>query len=152
MMDTEKGPLGAANENEAVAEEKEELMRIGDMAKTYGVTLRALRFYEDKGMLSPLREGSTRLYTRRDNARLKLILLGRKIGFSLREVKQLIDLYDPNGTNTKQLRTALEKSERQLTRLHKQREQIDEAVNDLLRLMDTLRQQLAERTPAAAAN
>ena len=75
------------------------------MAKKFGVTLRTLRFYEDKGLLSPQRDGTTRLYSRRDRARLKLILLGRKVGFSLRDVKQIMDLYDPNGTNTKQLRT-----------------------------------------------
>ncbi len=91
------------------------------MAKKYGVTLRTLRFYEDKGLLNPKRDGSTRLYTRRDKARLKLILLGRKVGFSLRDVKQMMDLYDPTGSNTKQLRLALDKSEKQLARLQKQR-------------------------------
>ena len=89
--------------------------------RSHDVTLRTLRFYEDKGLLNPQRDGSTRLYTRRDNARLKLILLGRKVGFSLREVKQMIDLYDPTGSNTKQLRLTLDKSERQLARLQKQR-------------------------------
>ena len=89
------------------------------MAKKYGVTLRTLRFYEDKGLLSPKRDGTTRLYTRRDSRRLKLILLGRKVGFSLREVKQIMDLYDPSGSNTKQLQLALEKSEKQLGRLRK---------------------------------
>ena len=81
-----------------------QLFKIGDMAKMFGVTLRTLRFYEDKGLLSPIREGSNRLYTRRDRARLKLILLGRKVGFSLRDVKQMMDLYDPAGSNAKQLR------------------------------------------------
>ena len=84
------------------------------MAKKYGVTLRTLRFYEDKGLINPKRDGSTRLYSRRDKARLKLILLGRKVGFSLRDVKQIMDLYDPKGANTKQLRLALDKSEKQL--------------------------------------
>ena len=77
-------------------------IRIGDMAREFGITLRALRFYEDKGLLDPKREGSTRLYTARDVSRLKLIMLGRKIGFSLREVKQIMDLYDPQGSNAKQ--------------------------------------------------
>ena len=99
--------------------------------RTYGVTLRTLRFYEDKGLLSPKRDGSTRLYTRRDSARLKLILLGRKVGFSLRDVKQMMDLYDPTGSNTKQLRLTLEKSEKQLARLQKQRAVIDEAIGEL---------------------
>ncbi len=67
-----------ANTNDAVSKTGEDYIRIGEMAKKYGVTLRTLRFYEDKGLINPKREGSTRLYSRRDNARLKLILLGRK--------------------------------------------------------------------------
>jgi DNA-binding transcriptional MerR regulator len=141
----------AANSNDMPAAAGEELARIGDMAKRFGVTLRALRFYEDKGLLSPLREGSTRLYTRRDRARLKLILLGRKVGFSLRDVKQIIDLYDPSGSNTKQLRLALDKCEKQLVRLHKQRDMIDEAIGELSGTISTVRSMLAERTRQASA-
>ena len=122
-----------------------DLVRIGEMAKTFGVTLRTLRFYEDKGLLSPVREGTTRLYTRRDRTRLKLILLGRKVGFSLREVKQMIDLYDPTGSNARQLRVALEKSERQLGRLQKQRAQLDEAISELAEMADAIRQRLLDR-------
>ena len=129
---------------------EDDLSRIGDLAKTFGVTLRTLRFYEDKGLLAPRREGATRLYTRRDKARLKLILLGRRIGFSLRDVKQMIDLYDPTGSNTRQLKLALEKSEKQLARLQKQRMAIDEAVTELETMMGTVRGMLAER-PAQSA-
>jgi DNA-binding transcriptional MerR regulator len=139
--------------DDAVSDAQEEYTRIGDMAKSFGVTLRALRFYEDKGLISPKRDGSTRLYTRRDKARLKLILLGRKVGFSLRDVKQMMDLYDPNGTNIKQLRLTLEKSERQLTRLQKQRAAIDEALSELSDMMTEVRKQLSERAqPTAIAS
>ncbi|MER8780450.1 MerR family DNA-binding transcriptional regulator [Mesorhizobium sp. M1006] len=141
----------AANTNDMSSEAGEELVRIGEMAKKYGVTLRTLRFYEDKGLLKPQRDGSTRLYTRRDRARLKLILLGRKVGFSLRDVKQMMDLYDPNGSNTKQLRLALDKSEKQLARLQKQRALIDDAISELSASMSTVRQMLIERsTPQAS--
>jgi DNA-binding transcriptional MerR regulator len=121
-------------------------LRIGEMAKKFGVTLRTLRFYEDKGLLHPHRDGSTRLYTRRDKARLKLILLGRKVGFSLRDVKQMMDLYDPSGTNTKQLRLALDKSEKQLARLQKQKQVIEDAIDELTNSMTLVRKMLAERT------
>lgn len=142
----------AANTNSITAEAGEELARIGEMAKKYGVTLRTLRFYEDKGLLNPQRDGSTRLYTRRDKARLKLILLGRKVGFSLRDVKQMMDLYDPSGSNTKQLRLALDKSEKQLARLQKQRALIDDAINELSTSMTAVRQMLTERAaPQASA-
>ncbi|MBN9549569.1 MAG: MerR family DNA-binding transcriptional regulator [Alphaproteobacteria bacterium] len=142
----------AANTNDIPAEADEEFVRIGEMAKKYGVTLRTLRFYEDKGLLNPHRDGSTRLYTRRDKARLKLILLGRKVGFSLRDVKQMMDLYDPSGTNTKQLRLALDKSEKQLSRLQKQRALIDDAIGELSNSMSVVRQMLIERTAAPQAS
>jgi DNA-binding transcriptional MerR regulator len=141
----------AANTNDMSDKGGEDLVRIGEMAKKYGVTLRTLRFYEDKGLLNPQRDGSTRLYTRRDKARLKLILLGRKVGFSLRDVKQMMDLYDPTGSNTKQLRLALDKSEKQLARLQKQRALIDDAINELSNSMAAVRQMLSERSAPKAS-
>lgn len=135
------------------AETADEYIRIGEMAKEHGVTLRTLRFYEDKGLIQPKRDGSTRLYSRRDRVRMKLILLGRKFGFSLRDVKQVIELYDPKG-NVKQLRVALDKFEKQLARLHAQRQSIDEAIKELSTMMVTVRQRLAElaMVPAGSAN
>ncbi|MCO5063449.1 MAG: MerR family DNA-binding transcriptional regulator [Rhizobiaceae bacterium] len=120
--------------------------RIGELAKQFGITLRTLRFYEDKGLISPKRDGAMRLYTRRDKARLKLILLGRKVGFSLREVKQMLDLYEPSGSNTRQLKVTLEKSEKQLVRLEKQRSLIDDAIRELTGAMEIVRSDLARRT------
>lgn len=122
--------------------------RIGEMAESFGVTLRALRFYEDKGLIEPKRIGNARLYSQRDKARLRLVLLGRKVGFSLREVKQMMDLYDPNGSNIRQMKVVLEKSERQLGRLEKQRAAIDEAIGDLKSLIATVRGRLDERQSA----
>jgi DNA-binding transcriptional MerR regulator len=112
--------------------------RIGDLAGQFGITLRALRFYEDKGLINPQRNGTTRLYSHRDRARLKLILLGRKVGFSLREVKQLLDLYDPAGSNEAQLRATLEKTAKQEDKLITQRDAIDEALAELRKLMKTV--------------
>jgi len=128
------------------------LMRIGEMAKKHGVTHRALRFYEDKGLLAPRREGSTRLYTRQDIARLKLILLGRKVGFPLREVKKMIDLYDPSGSNIRQLKYALDKSEKQLARLHLERKAIDGAIRQLKVAMKAVRGMLTGDSPEAGRN
>jgi len=150
MMKIVKADIDAANNNSA-PESADGYSRIGELAKKYGVTLRTLRFYEDKGLISPDRDGTTRLYTRRDVARLKLILLGRKVGFSLREVKQMLDLYDPSGSNTKQLKLALDKSEKQLVRLEKQRAMLDEAVLELGTMIETVRTMLNERQTAKAA-
>jgi DNA-binding transcriptional MerR regulator len=151
MMTFNQAGEAVPSNDDAVSETQDEYTRIGEMAKTFGVTLRTLRFYEDKGLISPKRDGSTRLYTRRDKAKLKLILLGRKVGFSLRDVKQIMDLYDPNGANTKQLRLTLDKSEKQLARLQKQRAAIDEAIGDLSDTMATVRRLLAARTATSAA-
>ena len=147
-----KADIDAANSNSADADAGDGYARIGELAKEYGVTLRTLRFYEDKGLLTPHREGTTRLYVRRDVARLKLILLGRKVGFSLREVKQMLDLYDPNGSNAKQLKLALDKSEKQLVRLEKQRAEMDDAISELTSMISAMRAQLAERQPAKVAS
>ena len=142
--------LGAVEELSSTA--PDDFLRIGEIARSYGITLRTLRFYEDKGLLKPKRDGSTRLYSRRDIARLRLVLLGRKVGFSLREVKQMLDLYDPNGSNTKQLKLALDKSEKQLGRLERQRAAIDEAISELTRSIDIVRTMLAQRQFAKAAS
>lgn len=142
-------PAGASSANGP--EISEGYIRIGDMAKQFDVTLRTLRFYEDKGLIHPKREGNTRLYTSRDVTRLQLVLLGRRVGFSLREVKQIMDMYDPAGSNTKQLRTLLDKSERQLGRLEKQRAAIDEAIAELRSAMVGWRSALDARQPMAAS-
>jgi DNA-binding transcriptional MerR regulator len=123
---------------------RDQTSRIGEMASEFGVTLRTLRFYEDKGLLNPQRIGVTRLYSRRDRARLKLILLGKRLGFSLEEVKKMIELYDPHGKNETQLRVALEKGEMQLERLSEQRREIDLAIGELERTLDLVREMLRD--------
>ena len=127
----------------------DEYIRIGDMAKQFDVSLRTLRFYEDKGLLHPKREGNTRLYSHRDVVRLKMIMMGRRVGFSLREVKQLLDLYDPRTNNTKQLRTLVDKSERQLAKLEKERTAIDDAIVELRSAVTKWRSTLADLPPKA---
>jgi DNA-binding transcriptional MerR regulator len=140
MNKFDRADIDAANNNSA----SDGFFRIGELSRTFGVTLRALRFYEDKGLIAPRRDGTTRLYTARDVARLKLILLGRKVGFSLREVKQILELYDPEKSSARQLRAVLEKSERQLVKLDRQRADLDEAVEELGRVIETLRGQISE--------
>jgi DNA-binding transcriptional MerR regulator len=119
-------------------DQDEPTYRIGDLAAEFGVTLRTLRFYEDKDLLSPKRIGVTRLYSRRDRARLKLILLGKRLGFSLEEVKKMIELYDPRGKNITQLQVALEKGRSQMATLKQQREELDTAIDELQRTIVTV--------------
>jgi DNA-binding transcriptional MerR regulator len=118
------------------------MFRIGDLAAEFGVTLRTLRFYEDKGLLNPRRNGVTRLYSRRDRARLKLILLGKRLGFSLDEVRKMIELYDPRGKNETQLKVALEKGTGQLQALKRQRDELDTAIFELERTIGVVREML----------
>lgn len=132
------------------AQQGETYYRIGQVAKHFDVSLRTLRFYEDKGLIDPKRVGTTRLYSHRDMARLRLILLGRRIGFSLRDVKQMMDLYDPKGSNIRQLKVTLEKSERQLLRLTKQRDAIEDAISELNTAMELIRRKLSTASSRAA--
>ena len=82
---------------------------ISDLARELDITTRAIRFYEEQGLLAPERRGQERIYSARDKVSLKLILRGKRIGFSLAECKELIELYDPAGGNRKQLETFMEK-------------------------------------------
>lgn len=93
---------------------------IGELSKEFDVTTRTIRFYESEGLLAPLREGQKRIYSDQDRVNLKLILRGKRLGFSLAESKDLIDLYDPESGNTKQLETLLEKIDQQRALLTQQ--------------------------------
>jgi DNA-binding transcriptional MerR regulator len=108
-----------------------DLMTIREMCEAYGVTARTLRFYESKELLSPLREGQKRLFTRRDRARLKLILRGKRFGFPLEEIRQLLDLYDIGDQQQTQYRETLERARLHLDELREQRAELDEAITEL---------------------
>lgn len=106
-------------------------MSIREMCEAYHVTPRTLRFYESKELLFPVRRGTRRLFTRRDCARLKLILRGKRFGFSLEDIRQLLGLYDPSGQNLLQMTTAYSLGRTRLENLEKQRAELDEAVAEL---------------------
>src|SRR5450755_4585992 len=96
-----------------------------------GVTARTVRFYEDKGLISPRRAGNNRVYTLRDRARMILILRGKKLGFSLREIKEYLDLYDADPTHAKQLRLLLKSVRSRILQLEDQRVAVDQALGEL---------------------
>ncbi len=123
---------------------------IGDLSREFGVTLRTLRFYEDKGLLNPKRQGMTRLYNRRDRARLKLVLMGKKVGFSLVEIKEMLDLYDLKDGQETQLRVALDRFQSQIDVLKSQKVDIEQAIDELTRTMDVVSGMLEERTAQTA--
>lgn len=109
----------------------EKMMTIREMCDAYNVTPRTLRFYEAKELLFPIREGQKRLFTKRDRARLKLILRGKRFGFSLEEIRQLLDLYDIGDQQQTQLQKTYEIAQDRLADLERQRAELDEAIDDL---------------------
>jgi DNA-binding transcriptional MerR regulator len=113
-----------------------DVMTIREMCETFGVTARTLRFYESKELLSPLREGQKRLFTRRDQARLKLILRGKRFGFPLEEIRQLLDLYDIGDQQQTQYRATMDRARKHLADLKAQRTELDEAIRDLSEQID----------------
>ncbi|WP_341958103.1 MerR family DNA-binding transcriptional regulator [Pseudomonas sp. RC10] len=113
---------------------------ISDLARELDITTRTIRFYEEQGMLSPERRGLERIYSARDKVTLKLILRGKRIGFSLAECRDLIGLYDPSGDNQKQLTTMLQK-------IAERRAQLDQQLLDIQQMqleLDTAEERCKE--------
>ncbi|MEO1000064.1 MAG: MerR family DNA-binding transcriptional regulator [Pseudomonadota bacterium] len=131
----------------------DDLMTIGEMGREFDVTARALRFYEAKELIRPIREGQKRLYTRRCRGRLKLILQGKRFGFSLEEIRQLLDLYDLGDQQVTQLSRTYALAEERLRAMEAQRAELDEAIADLREKLAWGARVLADRgvDPKAAA-
>jgi DNA-binding transcriptional MerR regulator len=128
----------------------DDLMTIRDMCAAFDVTPRTLRFYEAKELLAPRRHGTARLFTRRDRARLTLILRGKRFGFSLEDIRQLLDMYDRDGSQQEaQLRRTFEVAQTRLAQMQRQRAELDEAIAELQDQMEWGARQLAAFRNAA---
>ena len=121
---------------------------IRDLTGEFGVTARTLRFYEEKGLLAPSRSGQERLYSRRDRARLKLVLMGRNVGFSLEDISAMLDLYDLGDGQATQLRVALLRFEEKLAELDRKRRDLDQAHAELTHACDVVRARLGRESRA----
>ena len=124
-----------------------DVFTIRDLTKEFGVSARTLRFYEEKGLVDPARRGEQRLYTRRDRARLAYVLAGKAVGFSLEEVREMLDLYDLGDGQVTQLKVALAKFGERIERLEKQKTDIDRVVAELVRASDVMKAKLAGAVP-----
>lgn len=130
-----------------------ETMNIREMCDAFDVTPRTLRFYEAKELLFPIREGQRRLFTKRDRARLKLILRGKRFGFSLEEIRQLLDLYHMNDSQVTQLSKTNELAAKHLADMENQRAELDDAIAELKEQMEWAQAKLAslaEKSTSAA--
>ena len=104
---------------------------ISDLAREFGVTTRTIRYYEESGMLTPARDGQTRLFSDADRVKLKLILRGKRLGFSLSESRELIEMYDPESDNRHQINALLKK-------IQKRREQLQAQLHDIRLMQEEL--------------
>ncbi|WP_232496364.1 MerR family transcriptional regulator [Novosphingobium kaempferiae] len=108
------------------------MLGIQEAATLLGVTMRTLRFYEDKGLIAPQRAGTTRIYSRREIGRMQLILRGKRLGFSIREIKDFLDLYDVDPEHQEQVRALKAKVGERIADLRKQKRAIDQTLEELL--------------------
>ena len=138
----------AVSAQDAVAahtdEDSTELYGITELCKAFGISLRAIRFYEDKGLLSPRRVNGTRVYTRRDRARLALILRAKEIGSSLAEIKHYLDLYGSRGEGrVQQMHYVFERTSQAIAELETKRAHIDATLAELRVINEAVQRELA---------
>ncbi|MET1755953.1 MerR family DNA-binding transcriptional regulator [Novosphingobium sp. RD2P27] len=115
----------------AATEDASELLGIQEAAKSLGVTMRTLRFYEDKDLIAPQRVGTMRIYSRREIGRMQLILRGKKLGFSIREIKEFLDLYDVDPEHHAQVSQLVVKIGKRMKDLRRQRTAIEQTLEEL---------------------
>ena len=116
------------------SDENAALKGIQEVAKELGLTMRALRFYEDKGLIAPQRVGTTRIYGKREVARVRLVQRGRRLGFTVREIREFLDLYDVDPEHVEQMRRFIKRVRERLAELEQRRAALEETIAELRQL------------------
>ncbi|TNE56683.1 MAG: MerR family DNA-binding transcriptional regulator [Alphaproteobacteria bacterium] len=124
---------------------KDSTFSIRQLASECGLTTRAIRFYEDKGLIAPTRKGQTRVYSRRDRVRLQILVRAKGLGLSLNEIAELLDLYDAEDGLQKQGRVAVLKINERIEELERQRRAIDATIGEMQQIARTIEKRMAER-------
>jgi DNA-binding transcriptional MerR regulator len=120
----------AASTKSSTPRDTARIFSIAELAREFGITARTIRFYEDEGLIKPRRQGLTRLYSTHDRVRLSWILRGKRLGFSLAEIKELLDLYQVDRTGNQQLRELLRRSRLHITDLERKRRDLDAHIGE----------------------
>ena len=127
-----------------------DLFTIGELSSAFALSPRAIRFYEDQGLLAPERAGTQRVYTKRDRARLQLILRGKRLGFSLADIREFLDLYDAGGTNRRQMAMTLDRTRARIADLEQQLEDITITLTELRDMEGDIASYMASHPTKAA--
>jgi len=123
-------PPAASSAKSPAARDSQRIYSIAELAREFAITPRTIRFYEDEGLIKPRRQGLTRLYSAGDRTRLSWILRGKRLGFSLAEIKELLDLYQVDRTGVQQLRELLRRSRLHIADLERRRRDLDQHINE----------------------
>lgn len=130
--------------------EQRERFSISDLTREFGVTARALRFYEDEGLIAPARIGLNRIYSKRDRARLAWIMRAKNVGFSLTEIREMIDLYDLNDGRVEQRRVTVQRCREKIAKLKKQKADIESSIKELTEFVTHMETLELERKAGSA--
>lgn len=134
------------------SDQPERSYAIGELADEFGLTLRSIRHYEDEGLLSPGREGTVRVYDRRDRARLALICRGKRLGFSLTEIKEFLSLYDTGGAQVGQMRYLRRMARERIAALRRQLADVQQTLTELTDIDDQITRHLRRQGADDATN